>query len=136
MNMNKKYNNGFTMVEMLAVIAIVSVLVAIVVPNGIFARTSGEEAVARAQAASLETAMGVYHVRDGAVASSTWADAIGSDPSLANMYGVLQAHGAMPTSSSFNQISQAFEGYAILMPATISGQITVTRSADNAVIYP
>lgn len=130
----KKYNiGGFTMVEMLAVIAVISIIVALVVPNGIFARTTGEEATARAQGAALELAMANYQSKGGMAAGVAWANA--GNTTTAKI-AHLQDVGALPPNLDAAKFQTAFEGYTVIFPAALGGTVTIRRSSDNVQIYP
>jgi len=124
------------MVEMLAVLAVMAVIIALTIPNGIFARTTGEEAVAKAQAASFELAMNTYLLRSGAAANASWQSAHAADPSTHNLFLVLQQAGAFPASTGWQTIEAGMAGYTIIFPPSLTGKLSVVRTSDNAVIYP
>jgi prepilin-type N-terminal cleavage/methylation domain-containing protein len=138
-----KLKRGFTMVEMLAVIAVMAIIVALVVPNGIHARTVGEEATVRAQAAALEMGLSTYLMQYGAQAKVNYINAktaAGADPYLqmAATVGLLKQEGALPQSVSPNSMGKTFEGYNLVLPNQLGGGLRVTRTVDgNALqIYP
>jgi len=133
-------NSAFTMVEMLAVIAVMAIIVALVVPNGIYARTAGEEATVKAQGAAIEMAMANYLMNQGAAAKTTWA---GWNPASANtiaqvkvILGNLKAVGAFPPNVQVDSIAAPLEGYTVTLPAALNGYVVIARTADNVQIYP
>jgi len=126
---------AFTMVEMLAVIAVMAIIVALVVPNGIHARTVGEESTVRAQAAALEMGMATYLMQYGAQAKATYANDVGSQVGNAKLDAVvtlLKKHGALPQSVSGPGMAKTFEGYNITIPSQLGGGINVTRNSGAA----
>lgn len=131
--MKKQKNTGFTMVEMLAVVAVIAIIVALVVPNGIFARTTGEEATARAQAASIELAMANYLSKNGVTARNAWSGLANTTQARLEH---LQAVGSMPPNTSVAKVQAAFEGYQAILPSTLGGTVTIRRASDNVQIYP
>jgi prepilin-type N-terminal cleavage/methylation domain-containing protein len=133
---------GFTMVEMLAVIAVMAIIVALVVPNGIHARTVGEEATVRAQAASLEMGLSTYLMQYGAQAKTEYqaAEQSGADlfAKLQAILALLHRHGAMPQSMTATTLRNTFEGYDLRFPTQLGGGLRVTRVIDGNTtqIYP
>lgn len=130
------------MVEMLAVIAVMAIIVALVVPNGIHARTVGEEATVRAQAAALEMALATYLMQYGAQAKVNYSNNVGSQPAgpaqLNSAITLLRGQGAMPQSTSTVSMGKTFEGYSLTLPSQLGGGVRVTRMVGgNAMqIYP
>lgn len=77
--MNKRSNKGFTLIEMLVVIAIIAVLVSIIVP---IVSNASDKAAAAADAANLRAAMTeiLAQVMDGNIdPGDTWIDAAGEN---------------------------------------------------------
>jgi len=131
-----KLSRAFTMVEILAVIAVMSVLVALTIPNGIFARTAAEEAVAKSVGASFELAMSTYLTKSGAAAQQNWEQAWEADQGPHNLFLTLQSSGAFPSSTSWSSVSNSLAGYTMILPKKLTGKVTVIRSTDSAVVYP
>lgn len=121
------------MVEMLAVLAVIAVLIALALPNGTFARTTGEEAAVQAQCAALEAAMSQYLTRNGAAAVTTYA---ATTKSLADVYALLSSNNALPPSITQAQLESTFSGYTVVFPTNLSGSVSALRTADGATIYP
>lgn len=128
------------MVEMLAVIAVMAIIVALVVPNGIYARTAGEEATVKAQGASIEMAMANFLMNQGAQAKTTWsAWAPASATTIAQVKTVLtnlKGVGAFPPNVQVDSIAAPLEGYTVSLPASLNGYVTISRTADSVQIYP
>ena len=127
---------GFTMVEMLAVIAVMAIIVALVVPNGIHARTVGEEQTVKAQASALEMAMATYLLQQGASAKAQYASTFSSygATNISQYITLLKNKGALPDSVQSGTIQKAFEGYQVTMPSTLTGSVRVQRG--GTAIYP
>ena len=59
--MSLKYKNGFTLVEMLVVLFIISTLVGLIAPNLIGARDRAKDAAKRQEMTSLKNALRLYY---------------------------------------------------------------------------
>ena len=123
------------MVEMLAVIAVMAIIVALVVPNGIFARTAAEESTAKAQGAALEMAMGNWLLSGGAKAKTDWATFKSTNPNLQQVVTQLVSVGALPPTTSVASVTSALAGYDVSFPAALSSGISITRTGGDQ-IYP
>lgn len=128
-------NGGFSIVEMFAILAILAFLIGMYYMNTIYAKSESEVEVVRVQAAVLEAGLSTYKYRGGPTARSEW-ETLGGGTLSANMYSVLNTSGALSRNVPFSTFMGSFTGYAILMPATVDGRITVTREADSRVVYP
>ncbi len=122
---------AFTLVEMLAVIAVMAVIVALTIPNGIFVRTAGEEQVIKTHAMALELAAQKVHAIYGQRGQQEWATKY-SNPQVMVEWLVPM----ISNKTSSQEILRAFDGYNLVFPPSIAGKITVTRQTDGAVVYP
>ncbi len=138
-NHDRHKQGGFTMVEMLAVMAVMAVVCTLSIPNGLFAKGTGELHVARAMASSFEMGKSNYLARYGAEAGTSWTAAYQENPSVGRMYQLIANAGCFPPewSSSYSGSSaeMAFQGYQVVVPATVSSGITV-YGPDNQIVYP
>lgn len=129
--MNTSKSKAFTLVEMLAVIAIMSVLVALTIPNGIFVKSHASEQVIRTHAMALELAAQKIHGLYGLQGQQEWATKHGNTTAMVEWLVPLISNKTSP-----QEILQAFDGYTLIFPPNIAGKVTVRRTTDNAVVYP
>lgn len=136
MKFKAKDSSAFTMVEMLAVIAVMAIITALVVPNGIHARTVGEEGTVKAQAAALEMAMATYLLQKGATAKNDYASTYSTAgaTNISTYITFFKGVGALPDSVQNGTIQKAFEGYTVTMPSQLTGSVQVRRGTTQ--IYP
>lgn len=136
---DRKKEGGFTLVEMLAVLAVMAVICALTVPSGIFARGTGEVHLARANAAAFEMGKSNYLARYGAEAGTNWSTAYQADPSIGHMYNLLAGAGCFPPEWSHvyagSSAEQSFQGYQVVVPATIAQGVAVF-GPDSQQVYP
>jgi general secretion pathway protein G len=64
-NIHRKSRQGFTLVEMLLVITIIGILAALVVPKMMGRSEQARDAAARADIASIKTALDAYEIDNG-----------------------------------------------------------------------
>lgn len=124
-------NKAFTLVEMLAVIAVMSIIVALTIPNGIFVRTAGEEQVVKTHAMALELAAQKVHGIYGQRGQQEWATKYSNSSAMVEWLVPM-----ISNKTSANEILRAFDGYDLVFPPSIAGKITVRRKTDGAVVYP
>jgi len=67
---NIKTNNGFSLIEIMVVLAIIDLLAAIVAPNVMNALSQGKEKKVRADFTQLETALKMYKMDNGSYPTS------------------------------------------------------------------
>jgi len=131
---------AFTMVEMLAVIAVMAIIVAMVVPNGIHARSVGEEATVRAQAASIEMGLATCLMQYGALAKEQYLNLAKNTGNATNdtntVITFLKGFGALPDSVQAPVINKVFSGYTVTYPQNIDGAVVVRGGAGGTQIYP
>ena len=73
--MRKRRNsNGFTLIEVLIVTAIIGLLASIAVPTVLFSREQAEENVCAEQAAQIERAMLLWQLDNGIISGENWID--------------------------------------------------------------
>ncbi|MDE2482419.1 MAG: prepilin-type N-terminal cleavage/methylation domain-containing protein [bacterium] len=74
---------GFTLIEMMVVVAIIAILVAILVPNFIRARAQAQTAACEANLKEIATALELYQTDHEAYPSANAAPVVASDANLA-----------------------------------------------------
>lgn len=84
--------NGFTLIEMLIVVAIIGILVAIAIPALNTAKSDAQDAKAAAVISSIETAKARYALKDGAPE--------GGPANLAQFSNLMLVNGAQPTADA------------------------------------
>lgn len=119
--------SGFSLVEVLAAVAIVGILVFIAIPNVIQSRRDAEEQFAIGRAEALNSSMSNFIQANGrANAGSAWAGKSNSE-----RYALVRGYLAYaPNSISDYQPS----GYAFTLPATPDSRVIITR--DNGTTTP
>lgn len=130
------------MVEMLAVVAIMSIIVAITIPNGIFAKSTADERTAITQAKALQAGMTQTRYMLGLPGEQEWA-AIADSQNDALRF-LIPAVFPIPAGEGrdaainqrLSQILETFEGYRLILPPSLAGSIRVTRVSDGALLFP
>ena len=126
MKRNPTKTAGFSLVEVLAAVAIIGILVFIAIPNVVQSRRDAEENFAIGRAEALNSAISQYIQANGrANAGSAWTGAT-DDGGRFNLVKGYLAYA--PTALSDYQPS----GYTYAMPATPDGRVAITRQNGQA----
>ena len=113
------FGPAFSLVEMLAVIAIIGIVVFLAIPNLVQIKSDAEDSHAEARVEALNMAMAAYlNSADPTTVSNTWAS---SDNS--GRYGLVRSHLAF---ASTNLTSYQPPGYTITFPVNIMALDPVT----------
>ena len=118
---------GFSLVEVLAAVAIIGILVFIAIPNVVQSRRDAEEHFAIGRAEALNSSISQYIQANGrANAGVAWVGKTNGE-----RYGLVKGYLAYaPTDLSTFQPN----GYIYTLPATPDARVTITR--DNGTATP
>jgi prepilin-type N-terminal cleavage/methylation domain-containing protein len=119
----RRLQQAFSLVEMLAVIAIIGIVVFLAVPNLVQIKGDAEDNHAEARVEALNIAMAAYLSANGTSASNSW---VGADN--AGRYGLVQSHLAF---SSTNLTDYVPAGYTFTFPANIMDLESVTYTKNT-----
>ena len=119
--------NGFSLVEMLAVIAIIGIVIFLAIPNLLQIKSDGEQNLAISRAESLNMGMASFIQAQGKVAAqSNWSSA-GSN----GRYALLKPYVAFaPT----NMASYMPSGYSVTLPTSLSNLTKSTLTGPGGAI--
>ena len=121
----KVRKSAFSLVEVLAAIAVIGIITFLAIPNIVQVKTDSENGLALARAASLNMAMASYLKDQGTLASSSW------NPANTNTcYTALTPYLAFAP-ADFDKYVPA--GYTFTFPATLSSPMSVIFPGETNV---
>jgi type IV pilus assembly protein PilA len=120
---------GFTLIELLVVILIIGILAAIAIPSFINQRGKAQDATAKADARTAQTAMETYFT-DNQDYNTTAAGLVGIEPALSNANNLAVTPGATSYTVSVDSKAGAQGGGTFSISRASDG--TVTRTCTNA----
>src|SRR2546425_4293011 len=91
-----KEEGGFTLIELLVVILIIGILAAIAIPSFLNQKGKGQDAAAKSEARTMQTAAETYFTDNGSYQNMTVAALHGVEASIPNDATVAVTVGASP----------------------------------------
>lgn len=115
---------GFSLVEVLAAIAVIGIITFMAIPNIVKVKEDSEDSLALSRAASLNMAMASYLKDQGAAANDSWNGA-----NAETCYSVLTPYLAFAP-SDFEDYQPL--GYTFTFPSTLGGPMSVSFPNTNS----
>jgi type IV pilus assembly protein PilA len=113
---------GFTLIELLVVILIIGILAAIAIPSFLGQRTKGQDAKAKSDVRTAQTAMETYFTDNQTYATATVAKLQAVEPTLADASGLALAGLGVNTYKVTVDSDSGADG---------GGSFSITRNADG-----
>lgn len=122
--------NGFSLVEMLAVIAIIGIVIFLAIPNLLQIKSDGEQNLAISRAESLNMGMASFIQAQGQAAAETAWSGAGTN----GRYGLVKSYVAFAPAAMSNYMPS---GYAVTLPGSLTNltKATLTGPAGTAIAY-
>lgn len=117
--MNREEERGFTLIEMMIVVAIIAILVAILVPNFMRARAQAQTAACEANLKEIATALELYQTDHQMYPTATNTDVTSSDASIGPYLRQTPVDPVAPTTNykyTTNNPSSGNATYSIVCP--------------------
>jgi type IV pilus assembly protein PilA len=122
-----KSQSGFTLIELLVVILIIGILAAIAIPAFLSQTTKANDAAAKTQVGTLQTAMKTYAVENaGSYAGATLAKLQVIEPTLKDKTTAIAKEVVSPTTTGFTIESEAVGSKDVFKLASESGEVSRT----------
>jgi prepilin-type N-terminal cleavage/methylation domain-containing protein len=135
----KKRKKGFTLIELMIVIAIIAILAAVLVPNFMRAREASRLTACKSNLKNISTAVETYsNDNDGVYPGDTSITDISSSSTNASLKTLAQTYigktlncpaGAKPY--RYQLVTASGAGYWIYCPAVTSGSISATATRKH-----
>jgi type IV pilus assembly protein PilA len=124
---------GFTMMELLAVLLIIGVLAAIAIPSFIGQTARASDAAAKTQIGTLQTAMKEFAMdNDGSYKGATLAKLEANEPTLNDETTAIAKEVTVATATSFEVESEAVGSKDVYRLTSSNGEVTRSCTPINA----